>query len=177
MLAAATSSRTPPRDKMQDGLQRRFAPRPPAPHSKCHALMARICASVVNLDCKTACNRSKVAEWGDGASRPTIRRSIRAAPPHGEDMKRILIADDDAEMRETLQLALADRFDVALAANGFEAMRRLQNGAFDAVVLDLSMPVHDGRGVVREMRRRGITVPILIVSGETELPMIAVRLD
>jgi CheY-like chemotaxis protein len=88
-----------------------------------------------------------------------------------------LIADDDAEMRDILCLALEDRFDVVSASNGFEAIRRLESGRFDALLLDLDMPVLDGWGVVREMRRRGIAVPVALVSGESDLRDIAMDLD
>jgi DNA-binding response OmpR family regulator len=64
-----------------------------------------------------------------------------------------------------LRLTLLDGgFDVRLAENGRAALEAIAEQAPDAVVLDLEMPEMDGRTLIRELRERGIDVPVLIVS-------------
>lgn len=64
---------------------------------------------------------------------------------HGDGlMKRILIVDDDYDICEALQLLLERRFEVSVAYNGQQALECLECQSFDAVVLDLMMPVMDG---------------------------------
>jgi two-component system response regulator MprA len=64
-----------------------------------------------------------------------------------------------------LRLCLAsDGFSVDTAEDGFQGLDRLAAQEFDAVVLDLQMPRMDGRTFFREMRSRGHTAPVLILS-------------
>ena len=66
---------------------------------------------------------------------------------------RMLIVDDDREVRETLRTALEDEgFTVAVAANGAEAMTKLEERRPRLVLLDLMMPVVDGWEVLDRMR-------------------------
>jgi two-component system response regulator MprA len=77
----------------------------------------------------------------------------------------VLIVDDDAALRRMLRLTLMDGgFDVRLAENGRAALEAVADDVPDAVVLDLEMPVMDGRTFYHELRDRGIEVPVLIVS-------------
>ena len=55
-------------------------------------------------------------------------------------------------------------FDVDVANNGDDAIRRATESNFDAVVLDLRMPGKDGRTVFRELRELGVRIPVLILS-------------
>ena len=68
-------------------------------------------------------------------------------------MHTILVADDEPLMRELLEFRLAQRdYKPVVAADGREALGRLEDSAPDAVVLDAMMPVHDGFEVLRRMR-------------------------
>ncbi|GGD65188.1 response regulator [Erythrobacter arachoides] len=68
-------------------------------------------------------------------------------------MHTILVADDEPLMRELLEFRLAQRdYRPVTAADGREALARLEDSAPDAVVLDAMMPVHDGFEVLRRMR-------------------------
>src|SRR5688572_26920055 len=89
---------------------------------------------------------------------------------HVRCMRRILIADDDDDLRPILSLALEVQYDVVAVANGARAIQQLVTRPFDLVLLDLMMPVVDGRGVVEEMRRRNIMVPVVLLSGESDAP-------
>jgi DNA-binding response OmpR family regulator len=82
------------------------------------------------------------------------------------NLRRILIVDDDAALRQSLaeQLELHAEFaslqcDSAAAALGIIGQER-----FDAVLLDVGLPDMDGHELCREMRRAGITVPIVMLT-------------
>ena len=83
------------------------------------------------------------------------------------NLKKILLVDDDADLREALaeQLVATDDFDVFEAANGAEAMERAKASAFDLVVLDVGLPDTDGRELCRRMRKTGVKCPILMLTG------------
>jgi two-component system cell cycle response regulator DivK len=69
-------------------------------------------------------------------------------------MKRILVAEDDAASRELIgELLTAEGYSVEMAADGREALTRLQDGARpDLVLLDIQMPQLDGYEVMRRLR-------------------------
>ncbi len=84
-------------------------------------------------------------------------------------MTRILIVDDDFDICEALQLVLEPRYQVTVAYNGEQALQRLLSEKFDAVILDLMMPVMDGEALMQELRVRGIQVPVVFASAATQL--------
>jgi two-component system response regulator MprA len=78
---------------------------------------------------------------------------------------RILVVDDEPAVRESLERALRlEGYDVALAANGSEALTAVGEVPPDALVLDLMMPRIDGLEVCRRLRARGDRTPILVVT-------------
>jgi two-component system, OmpR family, response regulator MprA len=77
----------------------------------------------------------------------------------------VLVADDDRAVREALERALQlNGFDVALAADGNEALSTTADRTPDALVLDVMMPGYDGLDVTRRLRREGNRVPILLLT-------------
>lgn len=79
---------------------------------------------------------------------------------------KILIADDEAEIRDVLHLYLEkDGYEVVEAANGVEAMEKLQKEAPDLVILDIMMPDLDGYRVLRNIRESN-NVPVIILSAK-----------
>ena len=86
---------------------------------------------------------------------------------------RILVVDDERAVRESLRRALElEGYDVELAADGQEALDRLENEseqAPDAVLLDVLMPALDGLEVCRRLRRTGSTLPILMLTARAEV--------
>jgi DNA-binding response OmpR family regulator len=84
-------------------------------------------------------------------------------------MKRVLLVDDDPDILDGVAEILEVDYEVSAAENGVEALKLLQDGHFDAVVLDLMMPVLDGAGVMAALQERGLQVPILLVSAGREL--------
>lgn len=77
----------------------------------------------------------------------------------------VLVADDDRAVREALERALQlNGFDVALAADGNEALTVTGDRTPDALILDVMMPGYDGLDVTRRLRREGNRVPILLLT-------------
>ena len=79
--------------------------------------------------------------------------------------KRILVVDDDPDLREILRDRLqAWGFDVSEAANGSEGLTALERSRFDVVLLDVSMPVMDGLTMLKHLRIRHDHLPVIMVS-------------
>ena len=81
---------------------------------------------------------------------------------------RILVAEDDESFLEAIELLLEqdDRFAVAgRARNGRAAVDLAKRHAFDAVVMDIEMPVLDGVEATRLLRAAAPELPIVAVSG------------
>ena len=86
------------------------------------------------------------------------------------DRPRVLVVDDERNMRNMLELGLAQHgFDVVSAADGVEALDRARAESFDAIVLDVMMPRIDGTSLV-PMLRRITEAPIIMLSARKESP-------
>ena len=83
-------------------------------------------------------------------------------------LRRILLVDDDEDLREALgeQLVLTEDFDVFEAGDGSEALARVKEGLYDLVILDVGLPDTDGRELCRLMRKQGVKNPILMLTGQ-----------
>ena len=82
---------------------------------------------------------------------------------------KILIADDDPVMLDTLRLCLAtEGFDTLMAADGEEALTLWDSHRPDLLCLDIMMPKLDGYEVCRRIRAIDPTVPILFLSAKSE---------
>jgi len=90
--------------------------------------------------------------------------------PHGHDKPRLLLADDDATLRDSLgEFFVREGFAVELAASGLEAVDLLQRQLFDISVLDGHMPGLTGPQVLRRLLAElGPTAipPTLLVSSD-----------
>ena len=86
---------------------------------------------------------------------------------HGDDMIKILIADDHAVVREGLKKILADVMDMEVAgeaADGMEALQLMRGQDWDAVLLDISMPGKNGLDVLKAIRSEKPKLPVLMLS-------------
>lgn len=86
-------------------------------------------------------------------------------------MKRILVAEDDADIRETLKdLLLGEGYSVETAVDGVAAIAAWKGAAepFDLVLLDVMMPGKSGYDVCREIRAAGSRVAVLMLSAKSE---------
>lgn len=83
-------------------------------------------------------------------------------------MTRLLVADDDAHIRELVRLYLADEgFDVIEAVDGVEAWNYITNHSVDMVIMDIMMPRLDGWELCRKIREQG-NMPILMMTAKGE---------
>ena len=84
----------------------------------------------------------------------------------------ILIADDHDDNREILQLLLSGAgYNVRQARDGNECLVIARNESPDLIVMDLSMPMLDGWGVLRELKanQRTVTIPCMAVTVRAEM--------
>lgn len=83
------------------------------------------------------------------------------------DKKRILIVDDDAEIRELLEFDIASSgYFVDIASDGFEGLNKALNNKYDLILLDVMMPKMNGFDVCRNIRQAKIQVPILMLTAK-----------
>ena len=105
------------------------------------------------------------------------------APAHERAMDgargRILVIDDEAEIRESLETLLQfEGYEVDQAQNAAEGERKLEQRAYDLVLLDLMMPDKSGMEVLRDVRERDRHTPIFMITayGTLEAAVQAVKL-
>lgn len=80
---------------------------------------------------------------------------------------RILVVDDDIELRSLLQRYLTENgHDVRAVPDTRSMDQQLLRESFDAIVLDLMMPVEDGLSACRRLRADGQTIPIIILTAK-----------
>ncbi|MGB1337488.1 MAG: response regulator transcription factor [Planktomarina sp.] len=82
-------------------------------------------------------------------------------------LKKVLLIDDDEDLREALseQLLMTEDFDVHEGASGTEALEKIKQHSYDLLVLDVGLPDTDGRELCRLIRKQGVKCPILMLTG------------
>jgi DNA-binding response OmpR family regulator len=84
-------------------------------------------------------------------------------------LARILIAEDDPLIASFLEKGLiANGFSTFVAADGEQAERLGLTDEFDLLILDMGLPEREGFHVLQDLRSRGKTVPILVLTGRRE---------
>ncbi|NNC39271.1 MAG: response regulator transcription factor [Acidimicrobiia bacterium] len=83
---------------------------------------------------------------------------------------RVLIVEDDAQVRTALSRALNfEGYEIETASDGAEGLEKVLTSAPDAIVLDVMMPHVDGLEATRRLRARGDTTPILMLTARHEV--------
>lgn len=83
---------------------------------------------------------------------------------------RILIAEDEKDLNQILTSRLkAEHYSVDSCKNGQEALDYIAGAEYDAVILDIMMPVLDGLTVLRTIRRQGSTIPVLLLTARDSI--------
>src|SRR5437764_12286403 len=86
----------------------------------------------------------------------------RVGPP---ERHRILVVDDEADIRESLELLLtAENYVVDLAESGTSGMQKFDSGNYDLVLLDLMMPDRSGMDVLADIRPRDPQTPVYMLT-------------
>ena len=81
--------------------------------------------------------------------------------------RKILIVDDDTDLRDTLveQLSLHDEFEASAVDTGAKGATAAKANSPDLVLMDVGLPDTDGREVVRSLRKGGFKAPIIMLTG------------
>jgi DNA-binding response OmpR family regulator len=82
--------------------------------------------------------------------------------------RKVLIVDDDDELRESLRerLGLHDEFDMQFAATASEGLKLASSGYVDLILLDVGLPDIDGRETCKLLRRAGFSRPIIMLTAQ-----------
>ena len=83
-------------------------------------------------------------------------------------LKKILIVDDDADLREALayQIILLEEFTVYEAEDGTSALSQVNDVLFDLIILDIGLPDVDGRELCKLMKQRNVKCPIVMLTAQ-----------
>jgi two-component system, OmpR family, copper resistance phosphate regulon response regulator CusR len=91
---------------------------------------------------------------------------------------RILVVEDEAKVAAALREGLAgERYDVEVARTGEEGFFRASAETFDLIVLDVMLPGRTGIEVLRTLRQKGMTTPVLILTARDAVEDRVVGLD
>jgi len=92
--------------------------------------------------------------------------------------KRVLVVEDDPTTRESLARTLAhEGYEIGTASEGEAASDLIRSGTWSVVILDLGLPDGSGLDWCREWRRRGHSVPILILTARADVDSRVAGLD
>ena len=95
------------------------------------------------------------------------RRGKAATGVKLPNTRKILIVDDDAELRDGLteQLSLHEEFEAVGVESGSKGVQAAKAGQIDLVIMDVGLPDIDGREAVRILRKNGFKAPIIMLTG------------
>lgn len=95
------------------------------------------------------------------------RKISKMEPRNSEDEANVLVVDDNETMREVLAIILSRKgYRCESATNGVEAMQKVMQGNFDAVVTDVDMPQMDGITLTRKLTQQFPSLPVMIITGQ-----------
>ena len=96
-----------------------------------------------------------------------MRQPVETLQGESQNMtaSRILVVDDDVNLTRLLRAILrTSGFQVVTSGDSTDGLSVAENEAFDLIILDLRMPVMDGRTFFRELRAKGVATPVVIAS-------------
>ena len=94
------------------------------------------------------------------------------------ERRRILVIDDEVDIRESLELLLSsENYDVELAENATLGLQKFESGTYDLVLLDLMMPDRSGLEVLADIRHRDTETPVFMLTayGSVEVAVRALK--
>ncbi len=111
-------------------------------------------------------------QFQEGPQSATVLRSPGSTPSC------ILVVENNQSVAVMLEVALGTwGYEVCVARNGQEGLAILATHSVDAILLDLNMPVMDGRTMLDEVRWAGYTMPVCVMSGGMETQTLRQLLD
>lgn len=110
--------------------------------------------------------RSDIDAWLDSERVRVGRSSQPGGTGTPAVRRRVLVADDEASIRDLLTKTLSmAEYEVDTAADGRAALERLRHQNYDLLIADLRMPGTDGLSVIREARRFNSALKVIIITG------------
>ena len=83
-----------------------------------------------------------------------------------DDLKRVLIVDDERNIRRTLRIILeGEGYKVEEAPSAEDGLKVLESGAFSAILLDVKLPGMDGLAALARIMERPTPTPVVMISG------------
>lgn len=83
---------------------------------------------------------------------------------------KLLLAEDEVSLSKAIVRILEkNNYTVDAVYDGMAALQYLESGEYDAVILDIMMPQMDGISVLKKMRAKGNTTPVLILTAKSEI--------
>lgn len=107
--------------------------------------------------------------WEEGGSYGN-RPSGAESHVHAKSRKKVVLVDDDSEMRAYLMLELQSMYNVEVCANGKEAWAKISTGVPDAVITDLAMEKMDGAELCGKIKKNPGTnhIPVIILTSSAD---------
>ena len=94
-----------------------------------------------------------------------VPRASESRAPSTDAPSRVLIVDDDRDVRDSLRRALGYAgYTVSTAGNGADALSAVSQSPVDLIILDVLMPMLNGLDTCRALRGRGVTTPVLVLT-------------
>ena len=91
--------------------------------------------------------------------------------------ERILVVDDDNGVRDVVCRLLRDRYDVAAASSGEEALPLLRHQCWNLLILDVGLPGISGLEILQAARRAHLDFPVLMLTACTDLDVVKTALN
>jgi len=93
------------------------------------------------------------------------------------DMKILLAEDERSLARALVKILEKNNYTAEAVYNGEDAISYLETGDYDAAILDIMMPKMDGISVLKKVREKGISIPILMLTAKSEVDDKVLGLD
>lgn len=109
---------------------------------------------------------------------PFSNQDLPADRVSAPQRRRILVIDDEADIRESLELLLTtENYVVDLAENAASGFQKFESGNYDLVLLDLMMPDRSGMDVLADIRQRDTEIPVFMLTayGSVEVAVRALK--
>lgn len=85
----------------------------------------------------------------------------------GRDERRILVIEDDADLRALIDIHLRDLASIEQAVDGIEGLEKATASEWDLLILDLGLPLIDGTEICKRIRMRSDYTPILMLTARS----------
>ena len=140
--------------------------RPGKSHVKSHRIGLSIVKDLVERHGGTITVRSDLGKGSEFSFTVPRRLTLeKRSPSPRTEARRLLVADDDPDIRQVLSDRLtSDGYVVQTAADGREALLAVRSQKFDALIADINMPEVSGLVVLRQVREEQPSLPVIIIT-------------